>query len=118
MFSENQIQYAFVKATRLLANIDKRVALLHHIPNGAKLGKARIHMHNMGCVSGIPDFFLPVAAHGFHGLYIELKAKRGKQSIEQLAVAEQLQEQGYKYQLCRSDGAAIDAVLAYLGFDQ
>lgn len=117
MQSENQIQYAFIKAIRPVATIDKRIALLHHIPNGGKLGKNRIHMHNMGCVRGIPDFFLPVAAQGFHGLYLELKTKKGKQSIDQQAIADQLQDHGYKYVLCRSDGEAIDAVFDYLGLN-
>ena len=69
----------------------------------------------MGCVAGIPDFFLPVAAQGFHGLYLELKTERGKLSIEQQSIAMLLEEQKYKYVLCRSDGEAIDAVLNYLG---
>jgi hypothetical protein len=59
--------------------------LLYHIANerkcnvitGAKLKK-------LGVKSGVPDLCLPVARGKFHGLYIELKAKNGKVSENQI----------------------------------
>lgn len=115
MITENQIQYDFVKQIREFVLLDKRLELLHHIPNGSKFGRHRIHMWNMGCVAGIPDFFLPVAENGYHGLYLELKSSRGRLSDVQKEIAGRLNYQGYAYALAKSVDDAMDIVLDYVG---
>ena len=56
----------------------------------------------MGLVSGVADMFLSVARGGCHGLYIEFKTSKGKQSDKQKAFEERVKGQGYKYYIVRS----------------
>ena len=54
------------------------LALLHHIPNGGKRGKAEAaKLKRMGVKPGVPDLHLPIARGGFHGLYVEMKRLDG-----------------------------------------
>lgn len=54
------------------------LALMHHIPNGGKRGKAEAARFKLqGVKAGVPDIFLPCARGGCHGLYIELKRVKG-----------------------------------------
>jgi len=83
--------------------------LLHAIPNaggyrgGYRSNAFRVRgMLQEGVMPGIPDVHLPVAAHGFHGLYIELKRpKGGVVSAPQRAVHLLLEEAGNCVRVCR-----------------
>ena len=69
--------------------------LLHHIPNGGSL---------------------PVARGGWHGLYIEMKRRKGgRLSDEQAAMLEALREQGYCAWVCKGANDAIELITEYLG---
>lgn len=69
-----------------------------------------------GMKAGIPDVFLPVARGGYHGLYIELKRKKGGVVFEaQKAWHERLRGQGYAVGLSYGADEAIAQVQAYLG---
>jgi len=88
---------------------------LYAIPNGghrhiavAKKLKAE------GVRSGVPDMCLPIQSQGFAGLYIELKAKGGKPTANQLDWLEYLAKQGYMTALCIGGDAAIDTIKSYL----
>lgn len=53
--------------------------LLYHIPNEIKCNAAQGKQRkDIGVKSGVPDLCLPVARGQYHGLYIEMKAERGK----------------------------------------
>jgi len=90
---------------------------LFHIPNGggrSKLQGARMKL--LGVQPGVPDLFLPVVRHPYHGLWIEMKSldpRRGPTS-EQKDWLLYLDGQGYKTALCAGFEAARDAILAYL----
>ena len=48
-----------------------------HIPNGGYRNKAEAaHLKAQGVRPGVPDLCVPVARHGYHGLYIEMKRRR------------------------------------------
>jgi len=93
------------------------------VPNGAHLagsGKQRAakmaRMKAEGLRPGFPDLFLPVPAHGFHGLAIEMKRQKGSTtSREQLDWLSWLAEQGYMTALCKGAQAAMDTINSYLG---
>jgi len=54
-----------------------------------------------GLKSGVPDMFLPVPRGGFHGLYIELKRKKGSvTSNAQKKWLRALTERGYAAVIC------------------
>lgn len=107
----------------------KRMACLkwyHAIPNGGTRGgdkrSAMIAGANMkaeGAKKGISDTCLPVARHGYHGFYIELKApgKLKGESLEQKAFGAFLKEEGYLYAVFDSWHAAFRALMWYLNFE-
>lgn len=52
--------------------------LLYAIPNGARTSmRTAVKLKAEGLKRGFPDIALPVARHGFHGLFIEVKRLRG-----------------------------------------
>jgi hypothetical protein len=89
--------------------------MLYAIPNGglrnvivAKKLKAE------GVKRGVPDICLPVARHGLHGLYIELKTENGVVSDDQSNWYAMLSEQGYRARICRGAEQSIAAIKFYL----
>lgn len=90
--------------------------LLFAIPNGGKRHiTTALKMKLEGVRKGVPDLFLPVARHGFHGLFIELKkAKGGTTSRDQKHWLSTLAKQGYAAYLCRGADAAKEAITDYL----
>jgi len=95
---------------------------LHAIPNGAVLaGDARkraIQMSNLkaqGLKTGVADLFLPLPVSPYHGLYIEMKTKGGKQSDRQSEFEDFCTLVGYKYVLCYSSIEAIEQIRGYAG---
>lgn len=89
--------------------------LLHHIPNGGKRSKPEAaRFKAMGVKRGVSDIFLPVARGGYHGLYIELKAKDGKVEKEQKEWIDAVQEQGYYGIVCFGGFSAANLLETYL----
>lgn len=91
------------------------LSLMYHIPNGGKRNKLEaIRLKKEGVKAGVPDICLPVARLNYHGLYIELKAKKGKASDNQVIWIEKLKEQGYIVVICYGWEDAKRVILAYL----
>lgn len=93
------------------------VELLFHIPNGGSRGKAEAGRFKAeGVKSGVPDLFLPVARGCCHGLFIEMKRRRGgRLSVAQKLWLEALEKQGYAVAVCRGWDEAAQEIAAYLG---
>lgn len=89
---------------------------LFHVPNGGLRNKATAgKLRAEGVKSGVPDVCLPVARGGWHGLYIELKRRKGgRLSDEQREWIGFLESQGYRVCVCAGWEAARDCLLAYL----
>lgn len=92
---------------------------LHHIPNGGERNViVATKLKAMGTKAGVPDLFLPVARHGVHGLYIELKKDwkfgGGKPSADQLEWRDGLQSEGYGWALAMGWREARDILMQYL----
>lgn len=88
---------------------------LFAIPNGGQRHVAvATKLKAEGVRRGVPDLMLPVARHGFHGLFIELKAKGGRPTKEQLDWLGFLGEQGYMAVVCVGAQAAINTISSYL----
>ena len=78
--------------------------------------KIIVVLKSLGCIRvGFPDLNLPVARHGYHGLYIKLKRKGGKLSKEQKWWIEQLTAQGYYAVPAWGFEQAHGIILRYLG---
>lgn len=130
-----------------------RLDMLHAIPNGGKRGNdkrsamiAGANMKAEGQKPGVSDLFLPVAAHGYHGFYIEMKAPgAGKwvkkrvgagaalgageagaigervwvsgESEVQIEWGKAVTREGYLYAVFHSWHGAFRALMWYLGFE-
>lgn len=103
--------------------------LLMAIPNGAYYGggggrwSIAKRMKEEGVKKGVPDVFLPVPMTYVSegqvtdmkaGLWIEMKAGKNKPSDEQKWWIENLQEMGYRVEVCYSSQEAIDIINEYL----
>ena len=92
------------------------LALMYHIPNGGKRGKAEAARFKVqGVKAGVPDICLPVARGKYHGLYIELKrVKGGRVSAAQEEYISALRKQGYRVEVCFGMEHARDVIVEYL----
>lgn len=90
--------------------------LLYHIPNGGYRNKATAgRLRAEGVKAGVPDLCLPVSRHGFHGLYIELKRRRGGDTTDnQEEWIAALERQGYKAKVCHGWEMAAQTITEYL----
>ena len=77
--------------------------LLFAVPNGG--GRSRIEasiMKGEGVVSGVSDMLLLVPNTHYHALCIEMKTETGRQSLNQKAWQQMVEEVGYMYVVVRS----------------
>lgn len=71
---------------------------LFSIPNeGARTAANGARMKAQGRRAGVADMFLAVAENGFHGLFIEFKVGKGKQTESQKLFQEKVHKQNYYY---------------------
>lgn len=93
---------------------------LFAIPNASKQkDTGRFWRAREGLRAGVPDLFLAyVLTHGSFraagGLFIEMKAKPNKPSVEQLNMMAMLRLNGYRAVVCYSADEAIAAIKEYL----
>ena len=68
-----------------------------------------------GVVAGVPDVFLASPRQGFHGLYIEMKRRKGG-SLEssQKDIIARLRQAGYRVEVCKGWLEAREVVENYL----
>lgn len=113
-----------VEAVRLMEQVRMQerahpaLSLFHAIPNGGDRHKATAgKMRAEGQRAGVPDYCLPVARGGFHGLYIELKSLTGYPSREQREWIARLTAEGFRAEVCRGWQEAWAVLADYLGID-
>lgn len=110
-FTESQLQSNLVKWFRL--KYPEHV--IYAIPNGGKRSviTAAI-MKSEGVLAGVADLFLMQPNKDYHGLYIEVKTEKGKQSPYQKEFERKAKQKGYHYQLCRNFEEFQEIVTNYL----
>lgn len=112
--SEHSIQASFIQWCNLMSSRYAGLDKVFAIPNGGKRHtRTAIKLKKEGARSGVPDLFLPVSKVGYHGLFIEFKAKKGSISEAQRIYAEYLIDAGYAYYVVRSLEAAIVLIRSY-----
>ena len=74
-------------------------------------------MKREGVLAGVSDIMLPVARNGFHGLYVELKAVKGKLSDNQIWWLTETTKQGYYSTICYGWVEAKEVIEGYLGME-
>ena len=112
--SEHEEQVQFVSMVALL--YPEVASMLFAVPNGAnKSPAARLRFRAEGLRAGVPDMFFAVARGGFHGLFIEMKRRKGGVvSAEQKAYIDALRARGYRAEVCRGCDEAMDVLSSYM----
>lgn len=114
--TESEEQIALFQWAALQHGRYPELAMLHHIPNGGKRSMSEaVRFRAEGVKAGVPDLCLPVPRKGCHGLYIELKRRKGSRtSDEQLSWLQQLSRQGYQVAVCYGWEEAKGVIEGYL----
>ena len=85
------------------------------IPNGgARSVTTGAMLKAEGVLAGVADLFLMFPVKLFHGLFIEMKTDKGRQSESQKEFQAVAETNGYKYVVCRSFEDFKNEILTYL----
>jgi len=117
-------EYQNQKALFAWAALIPELKWMHSIPNGAVLAgdkqKRAIQMSTLkatGLKPGVWDVFLPLPKHGYHGLYIEMKAGKNKLSDNQEDFGQAAHENGYLTHVCYGWDEAKRVISDYIGLN-
>ena len=114
--SEESEQAALISWARFNAVLYPDLNLLYHVPNGGARDKREgANLKRAGVLAGIPDLVLPVARHGYHHLYIEMKVEPNKPTKSQMEVMRRLKKNGSFVIVCYGAGEARKVINWYLG---
>lgn len=114
--SEAQEQKALFEWANYAKAKYPELELCFHIANGGSRNpiEAR-HLKEQGVKPGVPDIFLPVPKNGYHGLWIELKRRKGGRVSEaQDRFIRWMNRLGYKATVCKGWEEARKTILEYL----
>lgn len=93
--------------------------LMYHIPNEGKRSEVTGGILKAeGLKAGVPDICLPVASNGYHGLYIEMKAKGGSTTKLQKQWIAALNAQNYFAVVCFGFDEAKAIIEKYLNMSR
>lgn len=109
---EEQVKViAYCRNNQLLKNV-------FAIPNGGKRSMvAAMRAQAEGLSSGVPDLFIPFANGKYHGLFIEMKKRKGGVvSPTQKEWLAKLNESGYLAVVCKGADEAIGEINRYCGY--
>lgn len=114
--SESRIQIDLIEWIDTIGHrVYPEMKLLFAIPNGGhRYIRVAQKMKAEGVRAGIPDLFLPVARGGFHGMFIEMKYGRNRQTKEQVEWFKELKKNGYYCIVCYSQEEAQEVLGDYL----
>lgn len=114
--TEAQEQTALFQWAAMMQGRIPELALLHSVPNGGSRHPIEaLHLKQQGVKPGIPDIFLPCARGQYHGLYIEMKRRKGgRVSVDQKKMLLALRAQGYKAEVCLGWEEAKNTICEYL----
>ena len=117
--SESEEQQVVMQWAAMREGQYPELALFHHIPNGGSRREGeRAKLAAEGVKPGVPDLHLPVARGKWHGLWIEMKAKDGTPSREQLRWIAMLAAQDNKAVVCYGADQAIREIVEYMMEDK
>ena len=113
---ESREQSALIKWAEMSAAKHPCLRLLFAIPNGGKRNViTAANMKREGVKPGVPDLFLAYPSKGFHGLFIEMKKRKGgKTSEAQFQWLEMLQAAGYQVAICAGWEEAKNMIEQYI----
>jgi len=116
MKTESEEQIEFIQWCKRNMKKHPELEKIFHIPNGGSrhiATAARLKLE--GVKPGVPDLFLPVARRGFHGLFIEMKRKKGGTvSKDQKQWKSWLSEEHYAVVVAKGFHSARRLIKSYL----
>jgi len=114
---EHQEQKALITWAKFESGRIPELALLFAIPNGGHRNKATAgKLKAEGVKAGVPDLCLPVACGKYHGLFIELKAPKGRVTDDQREWLAALDKQNYGAVVCFGWEHAKTVIETYLRY--
>ena len=119
--SEHSHQMAFFAWCQQQSATYPKLKFAFAIPNGgARDKRTASNLKAEGVKKGVPDVFIPITAHGCHGLWIEFKRpgtetqSEGRLSTEQKEFREFALLENYGHFIAYSYSQAVDCVVRYL----
>ena len=110
---ESQLQKSCVMWFRV--QFPRLRPLLFAVPNGgARSAITGAILKSEGVLAGVADLLLLVPNKKYHGLCIEMKTAKGRQSTTQKEWEKAVTLQGYKYIVCRSFTDFVKEINNYL----
>ena len=118
--TESAEQIALFRWAELQRKNMPGLELIYHIPNGGSRNKAEAaNLKMQGVKAGVPDICLPVARGHWHGMYIEMKRRKGARvSSKQREYIEALRKQGYLAVVCKGWCEAAMHIEGYMRYDE
>ena len=111
---EHRLQVACVRWMRF----QHPNVLIFAIPNGGQRSVITAkRLKDEGVVAGVADLCILQASGEWHGLFIEMKTEKGKQTESQKAFEKYCDENMYRYQVARSFENFVEIVEKYLLYD-
>ena len=87
---------------------------IFHIPNGGdRSPQYASKLRKMGLKPGVSDLFIAMPKKGYHGMWLELKAKTGRLGPAQKVFLADMEAQGYLTKVCFSIEEAILTIQEY-----
>lgn len=81
---------------------------------GRRYSPGAQRLREEGLEPGTSDYFLAVPRGGFHGFWIEMKAKDGRRKPSQIEFGNRMIAQGYKFSFFEGWESASKVILEYL----
>ncbi len=113
--SEERLQSEVVKYIKLQYPKVRFCASLGGIYTGPRQA---IKAKRTGYSRGFPDMFFAEARKGFHALFIEIKTHKGRATEVQKEWIEDLQQRGYKAEICKGLPAILELIDWYFETDK
>ena len=111
--TESQLQQNCIQWFRF--QYPKYGRLLFAVPNGHKRNiVTAVKLKKEGVVAGVSDLILLVPNKTYHGLCIEMKMGKGKQTELQKEFQSDVEQMGYKYYVCRTLEEFINLINNYI----
>lgn len=110
---ESNLQIACVRWFRL--QFPSIAPLLFSVPNGGRRDAVTgAILKAEGAVAGVADLLLLLPSGDYHGLCIEMKTAKGRQSAAQMEWQKAVEAVGYKYAVVRSFAQFADLIDDYI----
>ncbi len=110
---EHRIQCSCVNWFRL--QYPTHASALFAVPNGGRRDRVSgAKLKAEGVLPGVSDLILLLPRGSHHGLLIEMKTAKGKQSPAQRDWQREMESRGYRYIVCRSFDEFREAIDDYL----